>query len=202
MWKCWRGCIFLFSFFFQNKLFGHCVVWFLVKLPALYKLLTFESRHFYSTYSEIPVGREVLNCQHRRDNVLASREDVLHRYAAFMKWRLAEEIKFSDNYTMPPPSRPQILNGIQRKGCSGLTVNFRYYLHRSRHGHICAKNTCAVNFVWCLLLHLQTISNYSISFRTGSVFHKANWTQSAVIKRTYRDVNTNYIAWLWSFRHA
>jgi hypothetical protein len=59
-----------------------------------------------------------------------------------------------------------------------------------------------VNLLLCILLHLQTISNSSVTFRTGSAFHKANWTQSAVIKRTYRDANVNYIACWWSFLHV
>ena len=153
----------------------------------------------FCKYSEIPVGREVLNCQHRWDNVLASRKNVLQRYEAFVKWRLVKKIQFSDNYTMPPLSRPQILHGIQWKQCSGLTLKFCYYLRRSRRGHICAKNTCAVNLVWCILLNFQTNSNCSICFRTGSAFHEASWRQSAVIKRTYRDINVNYITWWWSF---
>ena len=41
-----KGMYFYFYFIFKKKIVGHCVGWFLVKLPGLYKLLPFESRHF------------------------------------------------------------------------------------------------------------------------------------------------------------
>jgi len=46
-YSCNSGGYIYIYFFFQNKIVGHCVVCFLAKLAALYKLLPFENWHFF-----------------------------------------------------------------------------------------------------------------------------------------------------------